>query len=147
MEKCVEVNEFVKDRLFTYLKKDKDYGSSFIEGMKRFGGVSGIMRMIDKVNRFKQLYKTKSAVVEDEKIEDTLMDMFNYSMMIKSYEMNLFCIQIDDLVNNMYDEANILANYDVKSSYLYEYLLSIEVSKEDTMNIIEYSKKLVREYI
>lgn len=65
-----------------YRRKNSDYGNSFDESCNEFGLISPIIRMSDKLNRLKSLAKDGSgAQVEDEKIEDTLMDLANYAIM------------------------------------------------------------------
>lgn len=61
-------------------RKNTDYGSSVSDTYKDFGLVSFLVRMQDKMNRLKTLTK-KEALVKDEKIEDTLIDLANYSVL------------------------------------------------------------------
>ena len=61
--------------------KNIDYGNSFYNTMEEFGPISAAIRMNDKLNRFKQLITTKTIKVQDEKIEDTLIDLANYAVM------------------------------------------------------------------
>jgi hypothetical protein len=61
-------------------RKNTDYGSSVSDTYKDFGLVSFLVRMQDKMNRLKTLTK-QQALVEDEKIEDTLIDLANYSVL------------------------------------------------------------------
>lgn len=63
-----------------FKKKNTDYGSSVSDTYKDFGLVSFLVRMQDKMNRLKTLTK-QEALVEDEKIEDTLMDLANYAIL------------------------------------------------------------------
>lgn len=71
---------FVRDRVLTYLKKNKDYGDSFVDSIRIYGRVAGQVRMLDKVNRINSLLANgKSAV--DESVADTLLDLFNYLVM------------------------------------------------------------------
>lgn len=63
-----------------YLRKNADYGDSFAEQFKEYGFLSALIRMDDKMRRLKQLSKNE-AQVKDEKIEDTLLDLANYSVM------------------------------------------------------------------
>lgn len=63
-----------------FKKKNADYGSSVSDTYKDFGLVSFLVRMQDKMNRLKTLTK-QQALVEDEKIEDTLIDLANYSVL------------------------------------------------------------------
>ena len=66
----------------TQKRKNADYGSSFDQTLDEFGLVASATRMSDKFNRFKSLMRCGSnARVEDEKIEDTLMDLAAYAIM------------------------------------------------------------------
>jgi hypothetical protein len=65
----------------TQKRKNADYGSSFDQTLNEFGLVASATRMSDKFNRFKSLMRCGStAQVEDEKIEDTLMDLAAYAI-------------------------------------------------------------------
>lgn len=57
-----------------FQKKNKDYGNSF----ETYGPIGVIVRMGDKINRLMSVSKNKITMIEDEKIEDTLMDLQNY---------------------------------------------------------------------
>ncbi|HCQ90640.1 MAG TPA: hypothetical protein DIU45_13990 [Clostridium sp.] len=72
MEICKELNSL-------YTRKNHDYGDSFGKGFKEYGMVMPIIRLEDKLSRLKSLIKTENKV--DESIEDTLMDLANYSIM------------------------------------------------------------------
>lgn len=63
-----------------YAKKNQDYGNSFGKRFERFGIVSAIIRMDDKLSRLESLC-TKEALVNDESIRDTLIDLANYAVM------------------------------------------------------------------
>jgi len=67
-----------------YEAKNKDYGDSFSKTMDEFGIVSAAIRLEDKLGRFKRLMKSESKV-KDESIEDTLIDLANYSVMTLLY--------------------------------------------------------------
>ena len=67
--------------LETYKKKNSDYGDSFGKQFEEFGIISALVRIGDKYNRVKSLAKGKTRMVDDEKIEDTLLDMANYCIM------------------------------------------------------------------
>jgi hypothetical protein len=65
-----------------YNRKNTDYGNSFDKTLDEFGLVASATRMSDKFNRFKSLMRCGStAQVEDEKIEDTLLDLASYAIM------------------------------------------------------------------
>lgn len=63
-----------------YNRKNADYGDSFDKTLDEFGLVASATRMSDKFNRFKSLIKNP-AQVQDEKIEDTLIDLASYTIM------------------------------------------------------------------
>ena len=68
-----------------YVRKNSDYGDSVHETYKKYGLVSFLVRIEDKLNRVKTLNekscKQDDVKVLDEKIEDTLMDLANYSIL------------------------------------------------------------------
>lgn len=63
-----------------YVRKNKDYGNSFAEQFGEYGLLSLVIRLDDKLRRLKQL-STNEASVKDESVEDTLLDLANYSIM------------------------------------------------------------------
>lgn len=73
---CEELNKI-------YEQKNNDYGNSFGETFQKLGIISAVTRITDKYNRLCS-FATKSEadrMVKDESIEDTLLDMANYSIM------------------------------------------------------------------
>ena len=70
---CEELNEI-------YARKNHDYGDSFGKGYAEYGMVMAVIRLEDKLNRIKSLLKAE-ALVKDESINDTLMDLANYAIM------------------------------------------------------------------
>lgn len=64
----------------TYEQKNHDYGNSFGETYKKLGIISAITRISDKYNRICSL-ANKQALVKDESIKDTLLDLANYCIM------------------------------------------------------------------
>ena len=66
----------------TQKRKNADYGSSFGQTLDEFGLVASATRMSDKFNRFKSLmHRDSNPQVQDEKIEDTLLDLAAYAIM------------------------------------------------------------------
>ena len=66
----------------TYVKKNNDYGDAFSKTYEDLGIVSAITRISDKYNRLCSLaLSDKPALVNDESIIDTLLDMANYCIM------------------------------------------------------------------
>lgn len=62
-------------------RKNKDYGNSAHDTYVKYGLVSYLTRMDDKMNRVTSLYNSKEQLVDDEKITDTLIDLANYAIM------------------------------------------------------------------
>ena len=84
----------ITDEMFELWKrKNTDYGSSVTDTYKDFGIVSFLVRMQDKMNRLKTITK-KEALVKDEKIQDTLIDLANYSILA------LIELKMDELEGN-----------------------------------------------
>lgn len=73
LEKSIEI----------FKTKNPAYGNSAIRGMERYGVESGIWRLFDKFNRLESLICCGiENNVSDETIEDTLIDLANYSMIM-----------------------------------------------------------------
>ena len=89
MEICEELNHL-------YDKKNHDYGDSFHTTYLEEGMAMPRIRLGDKLNRFKTLTKgMETALVNDESVRDTLVDLANYAIMtimeideVKTYEGN-----------------------------------------------------------
>lgn len=68
-----------------YVDKNHDYGNSVHDTYKKYGLVSFLVRMEDKLNRVRTLsrssVKESDVRVQDEKIEDTLLDLANYAIL------------------------------------------------------------------
>lgn len=64
----------------TYIRKNHDYGNSFDKSLDKFGLVASVVRIGDKMNRVESLVQ-KKAMVQDESIRDTLLDMASYCVM------------------------------------------------------------------
>ncbi len=77
---------FVRDRILVYLKKNKDYGNSFVNSLNKHGIIAYKVRAEDKIQRIVSLLGRK-AEVSDESMKDTVLDLFNYTAMVNSWEM------------------------------------------------------------
>lgn len=78
----------VLDKMYEiYERKNADYGDSFSKTFEEFGVTSAAVRINDKNERFKKLIK-QEAQVKDESIEDTLLDLANYSVLTLMELMN-----------------------------------------------------------
>lgn len=62
-----------------YIEKNHDYGDSVHDTFLKYGLTSFLVRMEDKLNRARTLNQ-KEAMVNDEKITDTLLDLANYAI-------------------------------------------------------------------
>lgn len=62
-----------------YIEKNHDYGDSVHDTFLKYGLTSFLVRMEDKLNRARTLSQ-KEALVNDEKIRDTLLDLANYAI-------------------------------------------------------------------
>lgn len=64
-----------------YEAKNKDYGDSFVKTRKKYANAI-LIRLEDKMNRLDTLIdKGHTALVKDESIDDTLLDIANYCIM------------------------------------------------------------------
>jgi len=60
-----------------FKRKNQDYGDAFAE----YGVVGVLVRMGDKIKRLQSISNNKIALVNDEKMRDTLIDLHNYAGM------------------------------------------------------------------
>lgn len=80
--KRIEYHKELLDKLHElYKTKNSDYGNSVYETYKRYGLTSFLVRIEDKINRVRTLSNNGSRKVSDEKLEDSLMDLANYSLL------------------------------------------------------------------
>ena len=63
------VSDAYKHLVSVYEAKNSDYGNSFEECCNKFGLVSAVVRMNDKINRINSLYDKK-----DMKVNESLVD-------------------------------------------------------------------------
>ena len=63
-----------------YLRKNADYGDTFTQSLDEDGLLVSKIRLKDKLNRFSQLI-SNDALVNDESMRDTLIDLANYTVM------------------------------------------------------------------
>ena len=77
----IELHKEMLDSMHNlYITKNHDYGNSVHDTYEKYGLTSFLVRIEDKLNRARTLSKN-DAKVNDEKIEDTLMDMANYAIL------------------------------------------------------------------
>lgn len=76
-DRHVEICKALND---IYVAKNADYGDSFGELFRKLGLISAVTRISDKTNRLQSLCQ-REALVKDETIRDTLLDLANYAIM------------------------------------------------------------------
>ena len=77
----VEFNKLAQKMCELYEKKNADYGDSFNISIKKYGLIAALTRMSDKFNRIESLILNNERKVDDEKLEDTLVDLASYAIM------------------------------------------------------------------
>lgn len=105
-----------------YIKKNADYGNSVHDTYEKYGLVSFLVRMEDKLNRVRNLnkdnVKISDAKVQDEKIEDTLMDLANYAILaIMELKREKSFFKTENVKYNTYQEE--INNQDIIDSVKY----------------------------
>ena len=78
-----------------YIEKNHDYGDSVHDTFLKYGLTSFLVRMEDKLNRARTLSQ-KEALVNDEKITDTLLDLANYAI-LAVIELDKLCEESEDI--------------------------------------------------
>lgn len=88
--------ELCKNALDLMKQKNHDYaGNKGIEPFANFTRVEAmgitttekamLVRMLDKMSRLSSFMESKEFKVQDEKLEDTILDMINYSVLLYAY--------------------------------------------------------------
>lgn len=75
-----EFEKITKEMTDLCVKKNKDYGNSFNKSLDEDGLLVSKIRLGDKLARFSNLIK-KEALVSDETLRDTLIDMASYAVL------------------------------------------------------------------
>lgn len=70
----------------TFVSKGEDYGNSYGDSIKDLGNIAGLIPIIHKCSRLKNLI-TKAKAPRNESLRDTLLDMSVYCI--------LFAIELD----------------------------------------------------
>lgn len=97
------VSDAYKHLVSVYEAKNSDYGNSFEECCNKFGLVSAVVRMNDKINRINSLYDKKDMKV-NESLVDTLLDLANYAVMTAVW-MNNNDVSHDGVRNSQQDAS------------------------------------------
>ena len=81
MDKIEKHQEILNQIRTLYINKNHDYGDSVHDTYEKYGLVSFLVRLEDKLNRARTLYQKNEIKVTDEKLEDTLLDLANYAIL------------------------------------------------------------------
>lgn len=81
MDKIEKHQEILNQIHTLYINKNHDYGDSVHDTYEKYGLVSFLVRLEDKLNRARTLYQKNEIKVTDEKLEDTLLDLANYAIL------------------------------------------------------------------
>jgi hypothetical protein len=76
-DRVQQMERVQKEGLELFKKKNADYGDAFAS----YGPVGVIVRMGDKIQRLTSVSKNGVALVDNESLRDTLIDLHNYSAM------------------------------------------------------------------
>jgi anti-sigma28 factor (negative regulator of flagellin synthesis) len=82
-----EIVESQKQGLEIIRAKNMDYSTNDdpFKNFRMWGEIGFAVRMSDKVSRIQQLIQNGKAEVKDESLEDTLLDLANYSYLMLAY--------------------------------------------------------------
>ena len=109
------VSDAYKYLVSVYEAKNSDYGNSFEECCNKFGLVSAVVRMNDKINRINSLYDKKDMKV-NESLVDTLLDLANYAVMTAVW-MNNNDVSHDGVRNSQQDASPKSSPCDAKDLF------------------------------
>lgn len=101
MNRIAQMRRVQKQGLELFSKKNADYGDAFAT----YGSVGVLIRIGEKINRLQSVTKNKVAVVDDESLRDTLIDLHNYSAMA------IMCLDEPDLDPEQQQEAILLEEH------------------------------------
>ncbi len=76
-DRVSQMKEVQAEALALFTKKNADYGDAFA----KYGVIGVLMRIEDKIQRSLSISKNGITLVNDERIQDTLLDLHNYAAM------------------------------------------------------------------
>ena len=74
-------NDILEDMKTVHERKNADYGNNFHKRYERWGFLTALLRLSDKMERLENIYEKGEIQVKDESVEDTLLDLANYAVM------------------------------------------------------------------
>lgn len=75
-------NQIAVEIAETVSKKNSDYGAAFEQSYRKYGWLSYLIRVDDKLNRLKSLVVDGRTNQVSESVEDTLTDIIGYSLLM-----------------------------------------------------------------
>lgn len=79
-EEIKEFKQLTQQMNDTFANKRRDYGQTTSETYDKFGPVSMLTRIYDKVGRLENILCKTGKNYVGEKVEDTLLDLANYAL-------------------------------------------------------------------
>ena len=80
-----EIKRIANDIANIVISKNNDYGNSFEKQFDKYGWVTYFFRVGDKISRLEQLtINNKNPEIKEETVNDTLMDIVGYSLLMLS---------------------------------------------------------------
>lgn len=111
MDRTERVKELLRQMKELYVKKNADYGNSFHETWRLFGMNTGLVYLHSKLNRLLTLLGPKHVQqVEDEKIDDTLIDLANYALMTEAEMSGISFEEVADNPHGNWAAVKIIMN-------------------------------------
>jgi hypothetical protein len=77
MDRVEQLEKIHEKSLELFKKKNQDYGDAFA----KYGALGVLVRISDKLQRYQTITKNQITLIEDESLQDTLLDLHNYSAM------------------------------------------------------------------
>lgn len=74
-------DEIVEEMKDIHAKKNADYGNNFHKRYEKWGFLTALLRLSDKMERLENIYENDDIQVKDESVYDTLIDLANYAVM------------------------------------------------------------------
>lgn len=74
-------DDILKEMSDVHRRKNADYGNNFHKRYEKYGFLTALLRLTDKMERLENIYKKGEIQVKDESVEDTLLDLANYAVM------------------------------------------------------------------
>lgn len=111
MDRVERVKELLQQMKKLYIKKNADYGNSFHETWRLFGMNTGLVYLHSKLNRLLTLLDPKHVQqVEDEKLDDTLIDLANYALMTEAEMSGISFEELADNPHGNWEAVKIIMN-------------------------------------